>query len=62
MRLKKAGLSHIPVVAGGIIPEDDAARLLDLGVARIYTPKDFELNRIMVDIVKLVDPTDVPPQ
>ena len=62
MRLKKAGLSHIPVVAGGIIPEDDAARLLDLGVARIYTPKDFELNRIMVDIVKLVDPTDVSPQ
>ena len=59
MRLKKAGLSHIPVVAGGIIPEDDAARLLDLGVARIYTPKDFELNRIMADIVKLVDPTDV---
>ena len=59
MRLKKAGLSHIPVVAGGIIPEDDAIRLLDLGVARIYTPKDFELNRIMADIVKLVDPTDV---
>jgi (2R)-ethylmalonyl-CoA mutase len=59
MRLKKAGLSHIPVVAGGIIPEDDAARLLDLGVARIYTPKDFELNRIMADIVKLVDPTHV---
>jgi (2R)-ethylmalonyl-CoA mutase len=55
-RLKVAGLSHIPVIAGGIIPEDDAADLLALGVSRIYTPKDFELNRIMSDIVTLVDP------
>ena len=55
-RLKAEGLGHIPVVAGGIIPQDDAKRLRALGVARIYTPKDFELNRIMFDIVALADP------
>ncbi|PZX11633.1 protein meaA [Celeribacter halophilus] len=55
-QMKEAGLSHIPVVAGGIIPEEDAAHLRAIGVARVYTPKDFELNRIMFDIVALVDP------
>jgi (2R)-ethylmalonyl-CoA mutase len=45
----------VPLVVGGIIPEDDAARLRALGVAAVYTPKDFELNRIMMDIVTLVD-------
>jgi len=55
-RLNDAGLGHIPVVAGGIIPEDDAARLRDMGVAAVYTPKDFELNKIMSDIITLVDP------
>jgi (2R)-ethylmalonyl-CoA mutase len=53
-RLREAGLEHVPVVAGGIIPDDDAKTLVALGVARIYTPKDFELNRIMMDIVTLV--------
>ncbi len=56
-RMKAAGLSHIPVIVGGIIPDDDAARLRSMGVAAVYTPKDFELNRIMTDIVTLVDPT-----
>ncbi len=55
-QLKDAGLSHIPVVAGGIIPDEDANYLRKTGVAQIYTPKDFELNRIMFDIVTLVDP------
>ena len=54
-KLKEAGLSHIPVIAGGIIPEDDAARLREMGVAAVYTPKDFELNKIMGDIITLVD-------
>ncbi len=54
-RMRAAGLSHIPVVVGGIIPEEDAARLRAMGVAAVYTPKDFELNRIMMDIVALVD-------
>lgn len=55
-RMRAAGLGHIPVVAGGIIPDDDAARLVGFGVARVYTPKDFELNRIMMDIVALAAP------
>ncbi len=57
-RMQTAGLSHIPVIVGGIIPDDDARELHRLGVARVYTPKDFELNRIMSDIVALVDPKD----
>ena len=55
-KLKEAGLSHIPVIAGGIIPEDDAVKLREMGVAAVYTPKDFELNKIMGDIITLVDP------
>ncbi|WP_324753049.1 protein meaA [Roseovarius sp. Pro17] len=55
-RMRAAGLGHIPVIVGGIIPEDDAKRLRAMGVARVYTPKDFELNTIMRDIVTLVDP------
>jgi (2R)-ethylmalonyl-CoA mutase len=44
------------VVVGGIIPDADVAPLEEAGVAAVYTPKDFELNRIMRDIVALVDP------
>ncbi|WP_333828502.1 protein meaA [Pararhodobacter sp.] len=55
-QMQAAGLGDIPVVVGGIIPEDDAGRLRAMGVAAVYTPKDFELNRIMMDIVGLVDP------
>ena len=54
-RMRAAGLDHVPVVVGGIIPEDDAEKLRAMGVAAVYTPKDFELNRIMLDIVTLVD-------
>ena len=50
-----AGLGHIPLIVGGIIPDEDAKRLLAMGVARVYTPKDFELNMIMSDIVTLAD-------
>ncbi|NGM47308.1 protein meaA [Rhodobacter sp. SGA-6-6] len=53
--LREAGL-HLPVVVGGIIPDEDAAALRAMGVAAVYTPKDFELNRIMLDIVALADP------
>ncbi|WP_065328986.1 protein meaA [Tritonibacter mobilis] len=52
-QLRDAGLENVPVVVGGIIPEDDANMLLDMGVARVYTPKNFELNSIMKDIVEL---------
>jgi (2R)-ethylmalonyl-CoA mutase len=54
-RMRGAGLGHVPVVVGGIIPDADIPLLQAMGVARIYTPKDFELNRIMSDIVDLVD-------
>ena len=53
-RMKAADLTDVPLVVGGIIPEADAAELRAYGVARVYTPKDFELNRIMADIVDLV--------
>ena len=43
------------MVVGGIIPPEDAARLTAAGVAAVYTPKDFQLNDIMMGIVKLVD-------
>jgi (2R)-ethylmalonyl-CoA mutase len=51
--LRSAG-ADVPVVAGGIIPEADAAKLREAGIARVYTPKDFEISRIMGDIVDLV--------
>ena len=58
-QMRDAGLGHIPVIVGGIIPDEDAKRLLAMGVARVYTPKDFELNTIMADIVTLADPEPV---
>ncbi|WP_085306904.1 protein meaA [Planktotalea arctica] len=58
-RMREAGLGDTPVIVGGIIPDDDAKRLLAMGVARVYTPKDFELNTIMQDIVTLADPAAV---
>ncbi len=58
-RMRDAGLADVPVVVGGIIPDDDAERLRAMGVARVYTPKDFELNTIMMDVVALVDPKAV---
>jgi ethylmalonyl-CoA mutase len=51
--LRDAG-ADVPVVVGGIIPPADEAALLEAGVARVYTPKDFEVSRIMGDIVSLV--------
>jgi len=51
--LREAG-ADVPVVVGGIIPPADEAALLEAGVARVYTPKDFEVSRIMGDIVSLV--------
>jgi (2R)-ethylmalonyl-CoA mutase len=55
-KLFAANLGHIPVIVGGIIPEDDAKKLFNMGISKVYTPKDFELNRIMFDIVALADP------
>jgi (2R)-ethylmalonyl-CoA mutase len=53
-RMRAEGLDNVPLVVGGIIPPEDAKALRALGVAAVYTPKDFQLNDIMADIVKLV--------
>jgi (2R)-ethylmalonyl-CoA mutase len=52
--LRAAGLGDVPVIVGGIIPEGDAARLRAAGVARVFTPKDYELTDIMDGIVTVV--------
>ncbi len=54
-RMRTAGLDKVPVVVGGIIPEDDARVLKQMGVARVYTPKDFRMTGIMGEIVKEIE-------
>jgi (2R)-ethylmalonyl-CoA mutase len=54
-RLRKEGCDDVPVVVGGIIPSEDAARLESFGVAAVYTPRDFQLNTIMREIVRLIE-------
>jgi ethylmalonyl-CoA mutase len=56
--MKKRGIQHIPVIVGGIIPETDAKSLLKKGVKKVYTPKDFELNQIMSEIIEEVMKAD----
>jgi (2R)-ethylmalonyl-CoA mutase len=53
--LRRIGVTA-PMVVGGIIPPDDAARLRDMGVAAVYTPKDFELSRIVSELADLASP------
>ncbi len=52
--LREAGLDDVPVIVGGIIPDSDARRLTELGVAAVYTPKDFGLTEIMGGIVEVI--------
>ena len=54
-RMRAEGIGDIPLIVGGIIPPEDEAQLKAMGVAAVYTPKDFQLNDIMADIVKLVE-------
>ena len=54
-RLRASGLGDVPLVVGGIIPDADAERLRREGIAAVYTPKDFELDNIMSDLIDLVD-------
>ncbi|WP_350335476.1 protein meaA [Coralliovum pocilloporae] len=54
-RMRANGQDDIPVFVGGIIPQEDAQSLLAMGVAAVYTPKDFQLNDIMADVVRIVD-------
>ncbi len=53
-RMRAEGLDDVPVIVGGIIPPEDEAQLKTAGVAAVYTPKDFQLNAIMADIVRIV--------
>ncbi len=53
--MRAEGLDDIPLIVGGIIPPEDETQLKAMGVAAVYTPKDFQLNDIMADIVRLVD-------
>ena len=53
--LKEKNRNDIPVVVGGIIPEKDAIELKKSGVSQVYTPKDFELNKIISDLIEIVD-------
>ena len=57
--LAEEGLMNIPVVVGGIIPEEDKSKLLQMGIAKVYTPKDFEMNTTMMDIVNLAEPREI---
>ena len=57
--LAEEGLMNIPVVVGGIIPEEDKTKLLQMGISKVYTPKDFEMNTIMMDIVNLAEPREI---
>jgi (2R)-ethylmalonyl-CoA mutase len=54
IRLLRAAGVDAPVVVGGIIPDDDQAKLRELGVAAVYTPKDYELTRMMSEMADLV--------
>jgi len=56
-RLNRAGLERVPVIIGGIIPTQDEDKLLAAGVAAVYTPKDFQVNDIMENIIEVVDRT-----
>ena len=57
--LAQEGLTNIPIVVGGIIPEEDEVKLLKMGISKVYTPKDFEMNTIMMDIVNLAEPKEI---
>jgi (2R)-ethylmalonyl-CoA mutase len=54
-RMRAEGLDDVPVVVGGIVPPEDAQALKAAGVAAVYTPKDFQINQIMSDVVRIVE-------
>jgi ethylmalonyl-CoA mutase len=58
-RMRAEGLSHVPVVVGGIIPPDDELVLRNIGVSAVYTPKDYVMDEIMKDIAGIVRRTAV---
>jgi (2R)-ethylmalonyl-CoA mutase len=54
-RMRAEGMSDVPVVVGGIVPPEDEVTLKQAGVAAVYTPKDFQINQIMSDVVRIVE-------
>lgn len=54
-QMRASGIGDLPVVVGGILPPEDEKRLKDMGVARTYTPKDYDFSVILGDIVDLAD-------
>lgn len=54
-RMKDAGIAEVPIVVGGIIPPEDERELKSAGVAAVFTPKDFDINRVMADLVRIVE-------
>ena len=58
--MKAQGIGDIPLIVGGIIPPEDAARLKAMGVATVYTPKDFDLTGIIADMVRVAEAASVP--
>ena len=53
--MKRNNLSKVPLVVGGIIPLEDEKKMLQLGVSRIYTPKNYDINSIMNDFVGILE-------
>jgi ethylmalonyl-CoA mutase len=53
--LREHGLTDVPVVVGGIIPEADAAQLVAAGVAKVFTPKDFEITEVLGQMVEAIE-------
>ncbi|MGD9924325.1 MAG: methylmalonyl-CoA mutase family protein [Pseudorhodoplanes sp.] len=54
-RMRAEGLNHVPVVVGGIVPPEDEVTLKKSGIAAVYTPKNFQINQIMSDVVRIVE-------
>jgi (2R)-ethylmalonyl-CoA mutase len=52
--MKAQGISDIPVIVGGIIPDSDGKKLIELGVSMVFTPKDFSLTQAMAGIVNVI--------
>jgi ethylmalonyl-CoA mutase len=53
--MRDAGIGEVPVIVGGIVPPDDEKMLLADGIARVFTPKDYDLTRVMDEIVTIVE-------
>jgi (2R)-ethylmalonyl-CoA mutase len=53
--MRQAGLAQVPVIVGGIVPAEDEKILLASGVARVFTPKDYDLTAVMAEIVDIVE-------